>query len=101
MVRVTLLLTTIVLTMLAIITVRNENRLLFSRWAALQNEGDQLNVRWGRLLLEQGAFAAHERVGQIAHRSLRMILPGAKQTVLVYTGSPIAPATGAPRSVVH
>ncbi len=85
---------TIVLTMLAIITVRNEDRLLFSRWAALQAEGDQLNVRWGRLLLEQGAFAAHERVGQIARHSLGMILPGAKQTVLVYTGSPIAPVSG-------
>ncbi|MHB1950662.1 MAG: cell division protein FtsL [Acidiferrobacteraceae bacterium] len=99
--RMALLLGTIVLTMLAVITVRNEDRLLFSRWAALQAEGDQLNVRWGKLLLEQGAFAAHERVGQIARRSLDMRLPGAKQTVLVYSETPDPARSVAPRSRVR
>ncbi|MHB1528158.1 MAG: cell division protein FtsL [Acidiferrobacteraceae bacterium] len=81
-----LLVSALVLSMLAVITVRNEARLLFSKWAALETSSDQLNVQWSKLLLEKGAFAAHERVGQIARRALGMRLPGPKQTVLVYTG---------------
>ncbi|MHB1515595.1 MAG: cell division protein FtsL [Acidiferrobacteraceae bacterium] len=88
--KVILLIGALVLSMLAVITVRNETRLLFSRWAALQASSDQLNVQWSKLLLEKGAFAAHERVGQIARRALGMRLPGPKQTVLVYTGAAAA-----------
>lgn len=75
----------LVLSALAVITVRHQDRVLFSRWAVLQSDGDRLNVEWSKLLLEEGAFAAHQRIGQIARRDLDMTMPSRAQTVILYT----------------
>ena len=86
-----LILGAIILSALALITVRSDDRQLFQRWAALEAQGQRLDVEWGKLLLEQGAFAAHARIGKIARADLSMTMPASSQIVLVYDGSEKTP----------
>lgn len=85
------LLGAIVLSALALITVRNDERLLFQQWATLQATAQEHDVEWSKLLLEQGAFAAHARIGKIARQNLAMGMPNSKQIVLVYGDRVVAP----------
>lgn len=87
-----LLVCAVILSALAVITVRHHDRVLFSRWAVLESNGDRLNVEWSKLLLEEGAFAAHQRIGQIARRDLNMTMPSRAQTVILYTAPTRGPA---------
>ncbi|HET9122944.1 MAG TPA: cell division protein FtsL [Acidiferrobacteraceae bacterium] len=79
-----LLLGAIVLSALAVITVRSDDRILFQHWAAAETSSQRLDVEWGKLLLEQGTFAAHARIGKIARSDLSMVMPASGQIVLVY-----------------
>lgn len=68
---------------LAVIELRHRNRQLFVELQALTRERDQLNVEWGQLLLEQGAWSEHRRIETIARSQLSMALPSADQTVVI------------------
>jgi cell division protein FtsL len=61
---------------------------------ALQNqqaERDALNVEWGKLLLEEGAWSQHPRVEALARSRLRMNTPDAEHIRVVRVTRDAAP----------
>lgn len=70
-------------TALAVIEIRHENRLLFAELQGLQHERDALNTEWEQLLLEEGAWSQHGRIEQMARARLGMKTPGREQIVVV------------------
>ena len=46
---------------------------------ALQAQRDALNVEWGQLLLEEGAWSQHRRVELLARTRIGMSVPGSAQ----------------------
>lgn len=60
---------------LQIVIQRHESRKLFVELQDLRKEQDELNRRWGQLLLEQGTWGTHSRVEEIARDQLKMIVP--------------------------
>ncbi len=68
---------------LAIIELRHENRIAFSKLQSLQKERDTLEIEWGKLLLEEGAWSQHRRVASTARHRLDMGLANGDQVILV------------------
>jgi cell division protein FtsL len=65
---------------------KHESRVLFSELQKLQDEQDRMDVEWGRLQLEQSAWATHVRVERLARKKLNMQIPDAKQMVILDSG---------------
>lgn len=61
----------------------HQSRKLFVELQSLQAARDELNIEWGRLLLEQGTLATPTRVENIARRELGMRAPQPEQIVIV------------------
>ena len=55
--------------------VRHEARKLFVQLQELQTERDRLQIEWGKLRIEQGTWASHGRVENMARSELKMIEP--------------------------
>lgn len=70
---------------MAIIHTRQESRELFVQLQELSGERDALNIDWGRLQIEQSAYATHARVERIARRDLELERP---QTSDIYIVKP-------------
>lgn len=68
---------------LAVVWARHESRVLFVELQSLQSERDELNVDWGRLQLEQSAWATKGRIERIAREELSMQRPVDVEVVLV------------------
>jgi cell division protein FtsL len=68
---------------LTVVYTRQESRRLYSEHQKLTQVRDALNVEWGRLLLEEGAWSQHRRVESTARTRLNMELPSAAQIVVV------------------
>ncbi len=84
--RLTALLVVMVLvSALAVVYVRHRNRMLFVQLQTLQAERDKLNIEWGKLLLEQGAWSEHRRIEERARRQLGLTIPRPEQTVVVHS----------------
>lgn len=49
----------------------------------LERQRDQLQVEWGRLLLERGTLAAHDRIKELATSRLQMGPPDAANLLVV------------------
>ena len=79
-----LLLAAVMLSALAVIDARHENRMLFAQLQQLRQQRDQQNVEWGRLLLEQSTWSTHARVEQMATQQLGMQLPVHPRIVVVH-----------------
>ncbi len=62
---------------------RHQARQLFIELEALNRERDRLQVDWGRLQLEQSAWAAHPRVESLARDDIGLDLPDQRNVVLV------------------
>lgn len=62
---------------------KHRSRRLFAQLQELQRERDRLNVEWGRLQLEQGAWATHGRIERIARERLNMKLPSQSDVVIL------------------
>lgn len=62
---------------------RHQARQLFIELEALNRERDRLQVDWGRLQLEQSAWAAHPRVESLARDDIGLDLPEQRNVVLV------------------
>ncbi len=73
----------LMLTAMAVVMLRHQSRLLFVEYRSLQTERDSLNVEWGKLLLEEGAWSEHRRVEMLARDRLRMAIPVAHYVVIV------------------
>jgi cell division protein FtsL len=77
-----LLLVMVVSSAVAVVYARHESRKQFVELQQLSRERDELDIEWGRLQLEQGAWAAHGRIERIAREKLNMRLPVASNTVI-------------------
>lgn len=52
-----------------------EYRNLFNQHQVLSSQGDELQVEWGQLLLEESAWSANNRVETQAEKKLKMRIP--------------------------
>ena len=73
----------IVATGVALVVTKHDARQLFAELEALNREQDRLEVDWGRLRLEQSAFATHPRIEQLARDRLALSSPAPQQIVVV------------------
>ncbi|MDX1454251.1 MAG: cell division protein FtsL [Gammaproteobacteria bacterium] len=80
---VCLLLVANVATALLVVGARHENRREFIVMQGLQAERDELEVDWGRLQLEQSAWATHGRIEQLAREQLNMQIPAEADIVVL------------------
>lgn len=68
---------------LALVTSQHQARKLYVELQKEQELARELEIEWGRLQLEQSAWAAHARVERIARRSLGMRVPPADRIQVV------------------
>ena len=69
-------LTVLVLTSaVGLVYAKHLNRKLFVELQELQVQRDNMNIEWGQLQLEQGAWATHSRIEQAARARLGMGQP--------------------------
>ena len=78
-----LLLVMVIGSALGVIYAKHQSRLLFGDLQKLQVERDQLNIEWGRLQLEQSAWATHSRIEELARKRLNMVVPSPERVVIV------------------
>lgn len=67
----------------AVVMTKHAGRSEFVVMQQLENQRDQLNEEWGRLLLEESTWASPGRVEQQARTKLNMQAPTADNTVMV------------------
>lgn len=77
------LLLLVLVSALAVVHVRHETRQRFAVLQQLQAQRDALNVEWGRLLLEEGAWSQHRRIEQLARTQLDMSVPDPRRVTAV------------------
>lgn len=70
---------------------KHRARRLFVELQSLERARDQLNVEWGRLRLEQGAYATHGRVEEVARERIGLELPGRGDVIRVRLGGEDTP----------
>ena len=73
----------VLVTALTVIYAQHESRKSFVELQELQKVRDEIDVQWGRLQLEQGAWTTHGRVEQIARNKLDMEIPRTDEVVIV------------------
>ena len=73
----------VLVTALAVIYAQHQSRKSFVELQELQKVRDEIDVQWGRLQLEQGAWTTHGRVEQIARNKLDMEIPSTDAVVIV------------------
>lgn len=81
----------VVVSAVAVVQMRHQNRIAFARLQSLQQQRDALDVEWGKLLLEEGAWSQHHRVESTARRELGMRIPQSGQVVMLDLRSAEAP----------
>ncbi|HEU0276941.1 MAG TPA: cell division protein FtsL [Rhodanobacteraceae bacterium] len=77
------LLLAVVVTGIAVVWARHQDRVAFMQLSALQNQRDALNVEFGRLELEQATWASPSRIEQVARGQLGMISPPASSVEMI------------------
>ncbi len=60
---------------MAVIFSAYQYRILFNQHQNLVANWDELQVEWGQLVLEESAWAANNRIEQIASKRLAMLVP--------------------------
>jgi len=78
----TVLVVMLISTAVGVVYARHESRKLFVGLQQLERERDDLNIEWGRLQLEQGAWSSHGRIERIAREKLEMRMPDASTMVI-------------------
>ena len=68
---------------LAVVLKEHQNRTTFNELQQLKDEGNELEVKWGQLLIEQSTFGVEGRVEQKAVNDLRMQLPTPAEIIMV------------------
>lgn len=66
---------------ISVVYSKHLNRKLFVELQQLNKSIDRLNVEWGRLQLEEGAWADHGRLEKIARTELNMLMPDVNSVV--------------------
>jgi cell division protein FtsL len=77
------LLLAVLLSAISVVWARHEARVQFVTLQAVQAERDELNVDWGRLQLEQSAWATKARIERAARVDLGMQRPEQREIVVV------------------
>lgn len=67
----------------AVIYGEHRARRAFVELQSLQQERDRLDVKWGRLRLEQGAWETHGRIERLAREELDMTMPQRSEMKIV------------------
>jgi len=80
---IVLLLAASVVTALAVVRARHLNRTEFVELQQLEAQRDALDVEWGKLQLEQSAWATHGRIEQVAREELGMEMVRADNVVVL------------------
>lgn len=60
---------------LGVVGITHETRAQYARLQTLEQEKNQLNTEWGRLLLEDGTWSTPARIEKIATERLDMRIP--------------------------
>jgi len=81
--RIIILFAAVVLVSIIVVQLRHESRQRFSELQAQQAERDALNIEWGKLLLEEGAWSQHRRIEMMARKRLDMDTPDASSIRVV------------------
>ena len=68
---------------LAVVSVQHDSRKQFRALQVLEKEHALLEMEWGRLELEQGAWTTHSRIESLAGKNLGMRMPEMGDTVMV------------------
>lgn len=68
---------------ISVIYTKHQSRVEFVALQRLEQQRDQLNEEWGRLLLEQSTWASPGRVEREAKTKLNMIVPTADRIVVI------------------
>jgi cell division protein FtsL len=68
---------------IAAVYAKHQNRQLFMEFQALSAERDRLEVDWSRLQIEQSAWSVHARVEQLARDEMGMRNPRAEELRVV------------------
>ena len=63
-----------------------EYRRLFNQHQGLSEQGDELQVEWGQLLLEESAWSSNNRVETLADKKLAMKVPQPENIEIVRHG---------------
>lgn len=79
----TLMVLAVFLSAIAVIYTKHMSRAEFVALQQLENQRDNLNEEWGRLLLEQSTWGAPGRVEQQARTRLDMLVPSRDVTVML------------------
>lgn len=66
-----------------LIYIKDYNRRLFIHYQQLMQQRQQLNIAWGRLLLEQGTLTTAPRIQSIAQKQLHMHVPSTQEITMV------------------
>jgi cell division protein FtsL len=73
----------VIVTALGMVNAKHQSRKLFVELQELESLRDELIVEWGRLQLEEGTWAAHGRVDNIARSQLGMFIPMPEKIIFV------------------
>ena len=68
---------------IAVVLKEHQNRTAFNELQKLKDEGNELQVKWGQLLIEQSTFGVEGRVEEKATNELQMQLPVPAEIVIV------------------
>lgn len=68
---------------LGVVYVKHQSRKLFVELQELQKNRDELNIEWGKLLLELSTLATPTRVERIARDKLGMKPPSPEKIIIV------------------
>lgn len=66
-----------------VVVAQHDARKQFRELQALEKERQELEIEWGRLELEQGAWTTHSRIESLADQRLDMKIPQMGDTVMV------------------
>jgi len=79
----TLLILLVMASALLVIYSAYEYRRLFNQHQILTSQGDDLQVEWSQLLLEESAWSANNRVERLAENKLNMKIPEPEEIEIV------------------
>ncbi|GGA50202.1 cell division protein FtsL [Dyella nitratireducens] len=78
-----ILLASVMVSAIAVVWTRHQNRILFVQLSQLQSQRDELNIEYGRLELEQATWAEPRRIDSEARTKLGMFAPRPQDVQLV------------------
>lgn len=76
---------------IAVVSARHQARKLFIELQQARAQARELDIEWGRLLLEQSTWAMHSRVEVVAQHQLHMAVPDAARIHLLLPPEAVKP----------